>query len=160
MAAPEHESVMRGPSGRYLTWTVVLFVASIVLTLSAWYYQAWVVPRQLDREIWATIDSLAARRPASMTRGQWASAVAWTHNLHGNSLLPFQARATNIKRFRAELEARLARDVDMATISWIWDQYAGLTPAGKWYWDNFKQQMLDEIREARPDDNPWGMDIP
>ena len=94
-----------------------------------------------------------------MTRGQWSCAVACTINLVGNSLLPFEAKLDDLRRFQRQLEEKTAGDVDMTTILWIWDQHAHLTPAGKNY-QEFRAQMLDDIARVGPNDDPWGMNVP
>ena len=91
-----------------------------------------------------------------MTAKQWETAVAWTINLHGNSLLQFQASLSDITEFRMELTDRLRGPVDMSTIEWIWDRFAALCPAGARY-QRFRQIMLDEI--ARGGGNS-GLTIP
>ena len=94
-----------------------------------------------------------------MTRGQWASAVAWTLNLVGNSQLLFESKLDELSRFQEELDRKTQENVDMATIHWIWDQHAQLTRSGKAY-QRFRQQMLEEIECVGPDDDPWGMNVP
>jgi hypothetical protein len=94
-----------------------------------------------------------------MTRGQWGSAVAWTLNLHGNSLLRFEADRSAITAFEKRLKGKLAGRVDMQTIDWIWNEYANLCPHGASY-QRFKPQMLEEINEVGPNDDVWGMNVP
>jgi hypothetical protein len=123
-----------------------------------WFYR-YHERRQVAYQIQATVKSLATKRPRTMTRGQWASAVAWTCNLAGNSVLGDEAQLGDLRRFQAELEEKTKGDVDMATIFWIWDQHARLTPAGKEY-QKFREQMLDEIGSVGPNDDPWGLHVP
>ena len=91
-----------------------------------------------------------------MTARQWESAVAWTLNLHGNSLLQFQASLGDITEFRSELGDRLNGPVDMSTINWIWDRYAGLCSGGENY-QRFRPQMNDEILKGGAN---WGLAVP
>jgi hypothetical protein len=115
--------------------------------------------REAERNITATVDSLARKRPATLTRGQWGSAVGWTRNLVANSLLPFEADPGELRRFQTELEEKAKGDVDLSTILWIWDRLGRLTNAGNKY-QRFRQQMLEEIKTVDPNADAWGMKVP
>jgi len=130
-------------------------VLAVPLACVAWFYR-FVVTSNECRHIERSIESLAQKPPNDMTRGQWASAVAWTRNLHGNSLLLHEASRADIFRFSRELEQRLRDDVDMATIDWIWDEYARLCPHGKKY-QRFRPFMMEEIATVSPDSDSWGI---
>jgi hypothetical protein len=140
---------------RSMMIAVTLF--SAVMSGFGWFYR-FHERRRMTYEIEATVRSLAKKRPPTMTRGQWGSAVAWTENLTGNSEL-FDAKSDELLRFQSALEEKAKGNVDMVTILWIWDQQAHLTPAGKEY-QTFRKQMLDEIAAVGPNDDPWGMNVP
>jgi len=141
--------------------SLLLFTAgvAVVLACGRWYYQAIVEPHRESDAIQSLLHSLAKRRPANVTRGQWGSAVSWTLNLHGNSLLPFEADGPTLRRFRARLEERLAGPVDLSTIDWIWDEYALLTPHGREY-QRFKEMRDEEIGTVGPNDDIWSANVP
>ncbi|MEZ6043582.1 MAG: hypothetical protein R3C20_24050 [Planctomycetaceae bacterium] len=82
-----------------------------------------------------------------MEPSQWKVAVDWTNNLNSNSLVWGFKDGAAIRRHRKQIEERIQRKVDMDTITWIWDQYAELCPAGARY-QQWRQVMLDEIAEA------------
>lgn len=125
----------------------------------AWIYHTIVAPHRRADAVEELLRSLVSRRPSDMSRGQWGSAVAWTLNLHSNSLLMFEADGPTIGAFEDQLQAKLAGDVDMQTIHWIWDEYANLCPHGASY-QRFKPQMMEEIASIGPGADPWGMHIP
>lgn len=134
----------------------ILILATCVLAAgsSAWlFWHTKIAPHRESADVEHVLRSLTERRPPTMTPPEWESAVAWTLNLHGNSLLSFQADAATIRSFRDELEAKLAEPVNMATIHWIWDSYAGLCRGGKNY-QRFRTQMDDEIANGGGD---WGL---
>lgn len=157
----------RQPQSGRLSWyqfslrslLIAVAVVSVVVSCFAWWHRAVTERRELDRQIMVTVRSLAKKRPPNMTRGEWGSAVAWTELLVGNSLLPFEAEADDLRRFQRELEARAEGDVDMSTILWIWDEVGRLTRAGREY-QRFRPQMLEEIERVGPNDDPWGMNVP
>jgi hypothetical protein len=145
---------------QYSLLQLVLAVTALSLLLSCFaWYRAWVEPWEIEDQIRATIASLAEKRPPTMTREQWASAVEWTEKLGGNSLLHSEANVDELRRYQRELKERTAGKVDMMTILWIWDQHARLTRAGKNY-QRFRQQMLDEIASVGPNDDPWALNVP
>ncbi len=131
----------------------------ILLGLVTWFDRSFLASRRHSHAIQRRIESLVQRRPPQVTRGQWASAVAWTLNLHGNSMLGFKADARTLIDFEDRFDAKLAGNVDRATIAWIWDEYAKLTPHGANY-QKFREVMLEEMNEVGPNDDPWGLMVP
>jgi adenylosuccinate lyase len=83
-----------------------------------------------------------------MTAKQWEIATWWTLTLTSNAALAEEAKLNELHRFQRELEEKAKGDVDMATILWIWDQHAQLTPTGKEY-QNFRQRMLDDMKQGQ-----------
>lgn len=130
---------------------------SVLFAAFGWYYRAILGPRLHANEVEELIRSLETRRPADMTRAQWDEAVWWTDCLHGNSLLSLEADVPTIDAFEDRLRDKLAGDVDMQTIHWIWDEYAHLCPGGAHY-QRFKVQMLEDINSAGP--NVVSLDVP
>lgn len=133
----------RGWWFRALATTAIVLTASLIVG-AVWIDHTVLKPHRIGRQIEQQIDSLAKRRPAEMTKEQWTSAVAWTRNLHGNSLISFQCDSATLSDFRDRLEERLAGPVDMTTILWIWDEYARVCPGGAKY-QRFRPMMLEEI---------------
>ena len=138
---------------------IAVAVLSVLVSCYAWFRRAVVLPREISQQIDATVESLAKKRPPTMTRGQWASAVAWTGNLVCCSALWSEADVDELRRFQRELEARAEGDVDMGTILWIWNEVGSLTRSGKDY-QRFRPQMLEEIETVGPNDDPWHMNVP
>ncbi|MBC7818316.1 MAG: hypothetical protein IAG10_15630 [Planctomycetaceae bacterium] len=136
-----------------------IVILGLLVAACGWFDRKFLAPRRHDKAVEQLIGSLAQRRPPDVTRGQWASAVAWTWNLHGNSLLFIEADAPTIAAFEQRLRDRLAGKVDMETIDWIWNEYARLCPHGASF-QRFKQRMQEEIETVGPDDDPWGMKVP
>ena len=128
-----------------------VFVCALI-TVAIWW------PSESFREsvkLRAVIESLAKRRPPNMEPRQWESAVAWTINLDANSLT-YRADASSIRSLREQLELKLESNIDMETITWIWDSYAELCTSGKRY-QRFRQLMLDEIAAGGGN---WSIDVP
>jgi hypothetical protein len=121
----------------------------------AWFDRTIAEPMRRVALIERQIESLAARRPSNLTPRQWESAVAWTLNLHGNSLIRFQAETDEIVAFQQRLGKQLAGPVDLTTIHWIWDEYAQVCPGGANY-QRFREMMIEEIEAGGGD---WSLKV-
>lgn len=135
---------------------VTLGILAVLLAGYGSYHRRYVEPRRYANAVERRLESLVTRRPPNMSPRQWESAVAWTLNLHGNSLMPFQAKGAAISSFDERLAKKLAGPVDMSTIHWIWDEYAGICRGGANY-QRFRAMMLEEIESGGGD---WGMNVP
>jgi hypothetical protein len=135
---------------------VAFSLVAVLLAGFGWFYRQILEPRQLNDKIEAHIDSLALRRPPELTRQQWESAVAWTSNLHGNSLLRFQTDTPALRQFEQRLSEKLKGKVNLETIDWIWAEYARACPGGANY-QRFKPMMQDEIAAGGGE---WGINVP
>ena len=124
---------------------LVAFVAAACFLGYNWLKASGREDQRLNAVIWR----LAGHCPANMTPLQWSSAVAWTNNLHCNSLA-FQAPSESIRELRLEIEQKLdsgIEPIDMGTIHWIWDSYAAICDGGERY-QRFRKQIIDEIEEG------------
>jgi|GEM_PF-3369636 len=159
LPAPPVPPQTAGPVRRRAIQRIIWALLALALIVSAGWYVDYLIlrPHRIAREINSHILSLAGRRPADMSRQQWTSAVAWTSNLHGNSLISFQTDTRTIGEFRDRLRERLDQNVDMSTIHWIWDAYAEVCPGGARY-QRFRRIMLDEIEQGG---SAWiGINVP
>lgn len=139
-------------------WTFIVVALVAIGGFAIFKYQQWREPYRETRLLHDVIWRLADHRPPDMTQRQWESAVAWTNNLHCNSLT-FLATADSIRSLRLELEKRLDdsdSSIDMDTIHWIWDSYAQLCRGGERY-QRFRKQMTEEIEAGGGN---WGISIP
>lgn len=140
-------------------WLVLLMIVAVPAVMGVRSVVQINRRRAVSREIEGTIRSLVSRRPSGVTRGKWGSAVAWTLNLHGNSLIWVETEEATLRRFQGSLHNKIAGIVDMATINWIWDEYTKLTPHGRSY-QRFKELMDEELAAVAPDEDIWGMRVP
>ena len=137
-----------------------LFVAITVLAVLfagyGWLDRRILEPRRRSESVHRRLESLARRRPNDLSPRQWESAVAWTLNLHGNSLVRFQADGTKLRNFDERLAKKLAGEVNLDTIHWIWDEYAEICSGGANY-QRFRSRMDEEIGSGGAD---WGLNVP
>jgi hypothetical protein len=133
---------------------VTLGVLAVLFASYGWFHRRILKPHQESATVQKHLESLVTRRPKEMSRRQWESAVAWTLNLHHNSLIMFQADGPRFTDSNGVL--KLAGDVDMATVHWIWDEYAAICSGGANY-QRFRAQMVGEIESGGRD---WGRNVP
>ena len=131
-------------------------VLAVLFAGYGWLNRRFFEPRRQSDAIERRLESLGRRRPNDMSPRQWESAVAWTLNLHGNSLIMFQADGEQIRRLDQRLAKKLAGEVNMDTIHWIWDEYAEICSGGASY-QRFRAQMEDEIAQGGGN---WGLNVP
>jgi hypothetical protein len=140
-----------------IRWLFIgLALLAVVLGGAVWFHRAYIEPRQHALAIDQDLRALRLRRPENLTPRQWESAVAWTSNLHGNSLLRFQTDLPTLRRFRQRLKQKLTGEVDLQTIYWIWDEYAKVCKGGKDY-QRFREMMQEEIDAGGAS---WGLQVP
>ena len=104
---------------------ISLIVVAVPVAVALWYRQV-TEPDREEENIHVLIMSLTERRPGNLTTKQWQSAVAWTNNLHCNSLVWGFKDGPAIRNLRLRLETKLESPVTMDTILWVCDQYAVL----------------------------------
>lgn len=127
---------------------VICFVAPITIYVG-WEMVIAHFHRQFCGRVRVELESLADKRPSNVSRKQWDEVVSWTLNAESNTVsshrwIPW----AEMERFEAELKQRLeAPTVEMATIDWIWDEFARLAPSGQWYSDNFRPTLPERLAE-------------
>ena len=152
--------------GGGVRWRFVLIVLAILVAASAGASWLWVIEpvhRHLEfcRATRAEFESLAKKRPPTVTRKQWQSVVAWTLLAHGNCI----SGAHNIPqaerdRFLTGLRERLRGPVELATIDWIWDELVRLTSTGQRYSDRWRPTTPERLREFEVDNVIWdGLEV-
>ena len=115
-------------------WIVVAAVLALIGGATAFWFLALgpiYEHRHWYGRVRADLYSLADKRPTDVTPGQWGFLVGWTINLHANSAAAKEwVDRGDTWPFVEELERRLKGPVTVATIDWIWDEYARITKGG------------------------------
>jgi hypothetical protein len=136
-----------------------------VLVLTAAAATFWVLALGPIREhrhwydrVRADLYLLADKRPAEVPASQWEFMVGWTINLHSNSAAARQwVDRGEIWPFVEELERRLQGPVTVATIDWIWDEYARITKGGRLYGERYRPTQSSDLQHAQP--GFWGIRV-
>ena len=141
--------------GRWIAVFVILVLA--VGATAFWFLKLrpYHEHRQWSERVRADLYSLADKRPADVPVGQWEWMVGWTLNLHGNwGVLPDWVDREQKWPFLEELERRLQGPVTVATIDWIWDEYARITKGGREYGEKYRPTRSPDLQRAEPMDPP------
>ena len=135
---------------------VICATTIVVVAFCMWAHQRG-ERRQLEAVIESHIKSLAYKRPSELSKLEWESAVAWTLNLHANSLLSHEANHAAIASLEQEIRERAeGKEVSLEVIVWIWNAYANISPHGREY-QKWKPVMLEEIKSGGAH---WSLEIP
>lgn len=134
-----------------------IVVAILIATAGGVFWFSVVDPARRHAEFCqatkAEFESLAKKRPPTITRRQWQNVVSWTLNAHGNCLqfaqnLPQSER----DRFLTQLRQRLQGPVELETVDWIWDEIMRLTPNGRRYSDRWRPTTPKRLQEYKDGD--------
>ena len=127
----------------------VLAIAGVCLAIPA----KWLV----DNLIWSyhqrkthdLVNSLEHRRPSDVEPETWEAASGWTSNAYANICFsPDAVSLSELKRFTADLERELGKQVDLETTAWIWRRLAQTGPHGKQYVDRFEAAVQIDLDVA------------
>jgi len=131
---------------------IVSLMCLLGVPLSAYIYgRPFRALREWRENVRDTLQSSIDKPPTGTTKEQWKWMIEWTQQAMGNCIsVPNQIRdKARLRAFTAELDQRLAVDIDVATIDWIWDEIERLTTNGKWYSENFRPTRIEHLRAAR-----------
>jgi hypothetical protein len=105
----------------------------------------------------AELQSLAKRRPTSLSRQQWECVVAWTLNGHAN-ILTFKQDIPQAERdqFLARLRTRLSGYVNLGMVDWVWDEFERLSPSyGPIYSGKCRPTSPERLKEFETPSSSW-----
>ena len=78
--------------------------------------------------------------------------------MHANSAAANQwVDRGEIWPFVEELERRLQETVTVATVDWIWDEYARITTGGRLYGERYRPTQSAELQHVQP--GVWGIRV-
>ena len=105
---------------------------------------------QEKKAIRAALEQLRQhRRPEKVSVEAWEVALGWTITAYENVCFSESSvRIDELRRFRAEIEKRLAGEVDLSTTDWIWQRLAGTGPQGQLYRKKFEPLYREHVNHA------------
>jgi hypothetical protein len=111
--------------------------ASIVLAILSILYITYLLAIerfwQREREIRASLESLADHRPPGANQKEWEFMVCWTEIGAGNFLSPYSVDFANLDQFGNELSRRIQAGFDASLIDWIWDEFERISETARRY---------------------------
>ena len=113
-----------------------------------------VIYAQHRRKAAGLIETLPKRRPADVSPETWEIASTWAVTaFHNVCFSPECVSLSELKRFTADLERELAKNVDLETIDWIWRRLEDTGPTGKRYVERFetlfRAHMAAQLADSR-----------
>ena len=131
-----------------------VFVVGIVIKTAPYReLNAW------NRDVTSRLEIARSMPPQGVGQLQWETILRWTQIAFPNVFFTpdYIVDQTNFVEFKRQLADRLSEDVDIETISWIWDQLAIQGKNGAEYSRKFRSVVpfgechLDE--NGKPFDN-------
>jgi hypothetical protein len=120
-----------------------------------WFLFLWLRPiyehRKWSERVKANLYALCWKRPPEVPSGQWEFMVGWTIMLQNGCGSHHTVVDQDQKGpFLDELERRLQEPVTVATIDWIWDEYARITPGGREFGERYRPTRSPDLESAQP----------
>jgi hypothetical protein len=133
-------------------WLVTVAVLTVAAS-AFWFFALRPIQEHRWWHEWARagIYALADKRPADVPPGRWEFMVGWTLNLHSNcGTWHTWVDREQMWPYLDELERRLHEPVSVATIDWIWDEYARITKGGRGYGERYRPTHSSDLEFAQP----------
>jgi len=145
-------------AGRATVSYAWLTVIGIVLVVVPYWYLSWLRPHQIHSQAYHrlsdAVDSLARRRPAQVTRNEWRFLIGWTRNAIGNCcsipefLNPDRASHDRFLTLPDRFEERIAGEVGIDSIDWLWDELEIISKYGAQYSKHWRPTTPEHLAEA------------
>lgn len=139
-------------SARRGTWLLVTVVlAAVFLGVALLAFRVWplYVYAQERTAAYEVVVQLPDRRPESVDAKVWEVATSWAITAYANVCFSEgHVPIDELRRFRVDVEKRLAGDVDLATIDWLWQRLAETGPHGQQYRQRFEPQYRENLNTA------------
>ncbi len=104
----------------------------------------------------AAIRSMEKRRPQNVTPRAWHAATTWASIAYCNVCCvpddPTDIAIAEVKSLGSDLEARCQNDVDLSTVTWIWERLKATGPQGRSYYEKFWPEYRQQVAYAQASD--------
>jgi hypothetical protein len=140
------------PSARRTAWPFVTGIAAAgLLGVAFLAVQIWpqYVYAQERTAAYNVVAQLLDRRPDGVPAPVWDVAATWAATAYANVCFSADhVPIDELRRFRADVEQRLAGQVDLATIEWLWQRLAETGPTGQQYCSRFEPAYRAHLKAA------------
>lgn len=128
---------------------VATFVFMCGIGIRVWQLHSFATQREIGAEL---IEGIRARRPENVPSSVWDNSVSWTRTAYFNV---FSSRdnstSEDLSAFVMETKDKLASEIDLESIDWIWNRLALTSPYGREYvermWQDYKS-VSDKAAES------------
>lgn len=154
--------------GRYQfslrTLLIVVAVFALLLGLTVPVIKFAVLFREyrcIVQQTRSKIELLSARRPPNVSPDQWQRAVDWTSNVVVQIYFsPDHGDLDSLKRLCKSLDKKIAGQVDLTTLQWVWDQCEKAEGFGQVYAIKLRDVRLLTVGLITDDRLPklWSLD--
>jgi hypothetical protein len=122
------------------TWIIAVI---FVLGFACAFYFMTAPYRELNawgRSVISQLEVAKSKPPRDVGGAQWECILGWTQNAFPNVFYSPESivNPSKFMEFKKELKSRLSENVDVATITWIWNQVALLSTNGADYGRKFR----------------------
>lgn len=139
---------MRARHYFWLLGLAVLAACVVPLALRVFRHVAYAQDRRAAQDM---VNQLRHLRPPDVDAETWEMASGWAITAYCNVCFsPDHVPHDELRRFRAELEAKLQGPVDLATIDWVWERLGQTGPSGLSYKQRFEPQYRESLEAMRP----------
>ena len=98
------------------------------------------------------VEGMRDRKPADIDQELWGEACDWLCTANGNICYSPESMPTEIVKDLAwRFESRGEGEVDLNTVEWMWDQFAGTGPAGAHYARRHRACYLVDVQRKQPE---------
>jgi len=133
----------------YFWFVGLALVITCVVPLGVRVYQVFAYAHE-QRAAQRAIDQLCVRRPMGVNADTWEFASDWANTAYCNICFsPEHVSHDELRRFRADLEDRLRRPIDLGTIDWVWNRLGKTGPHGRSYQRRFEPQYREGLEVMR-----------
>lgn len=135
---------------------LVVFALIGVLAIAApvglrfWRLVSYARQQRIGAEL---IGSLNERRPETVPKKTWDDATGWAitayHNVcFSETCVTFE----ELVRFNHDARMKLAGNVDLHSIDWVWKRLAETGPHGQRYFDKFEPEYMSLVYHSQSTD--------
>ncbi len=150
---------MRSRKITIATCCIVIGILTLAVPISVRFMQlvAYARQRAAGAEL---VESLRGRHPAAVSAKTWDNATGWAITAYYNVCFSEEhVTFDELVRFTHDAKIKLAGDVDLKTVDWVWARLAETGRHGQRYVTRFEPQYRALVYGALSEDPPRQNDV-
>ena len=118
--------------------------------LGFWPLVSYARQRRIGAEL---IGSLIERRPVTVPKKTWDDATGWAITAYHNVCFSeTHVTLDELVRFNHDARIKLAENIDLHSIDWVWKRLAETGPHGQRYFDKFSPEYMSLVYHTQTKD--------